>query len=67
MSPTEEDRDRESEPADTRLKAHPDKVTAARDLLAEIDRTVFPTSSRHRADEHAALVARAVRKLFGRD
>ena len=62
MSPT----DRENEPLDTRLRVDPNKVTAARSYLAEIDQTVFAAAGKHPADEHAGRVGRAATTLFGR-
>ena len=64
MSPTDDRR--VNEPLDTRLRIDPNKVTAARSYLGEIDAAVFAVDGKHRSDAHASVVARAVAALFGR-
>ncbi len=66
MSPSDSDRGRPAAPLDTRLRADPARIAAAREFLAEIDRTVFATADKHAGEAHAALTARTVKGLFGR-
>jgi hypothetical protein len=65
MSP-DSDHGRPTEPLNTRLRADPARIAAARQLLVEIDRTVFAAGKMHSEDAHAARTARAVKGLFGR-
>jgi hypothetical protein len=65
MSP-DSDHGRPTDPLNTRLRADPARIAAARELLAEIDRTVFAGSRKHAEHGHTALTARTIKGLFGR-
>ena len=65
MSP-DSDHGRPMDPLNTRLRADPARIAAARELLADIDRVMFAGGRRHGEDSHAALTARTTKGLFGR-
>jgi hypothetical protein len=65
MSP-DSDHGRPTDPLNTRLRADPARIAAAGELLAEIDRMVFAGRRKHTVRDHADLVARTVKGLFGR-
>jgi hypothetical protein len=65
MSP-DSDHGRPTDSLNTRLRADPTRIAAARELLAEIDRVVFAGSRKHTEHGHTALTARTIKGLFGR-